>query len=138
MPLKKVNKVIIEPYHFIVGDTFFSVENPNSVTYPDDSVVISREDAIELVRWMVSELMPDQYQADNKKYTKIRDEKFPIPVEAVDYDPGDRRAAQTEPSFALRPGESAEVVDLGAIKGGIPKGKVVREGVEVHVPQSTP
>jgi hypothetical protein len=82
--------------------------------------------------------MPDLNQADNKKYTKIRDEKFPIPVEAVDYDPGDRRAAQTEPGLALRAGESAEVVDLGALKGpAVPKGKLVREGVEVHVPAPT-
>ena len=140
MPIKRINEAIVGEYHFVSGPDYFAITLDG-----EEKVVITPEEFHEIVEWFMTDCQPAPVKKswDKDMLTRLEGLHYPAlnkPVtsgstEAV-YDPGDRKASQTTQAAG---GPAVEaVVDLVASKGAVKSGKVVRTGVEAHVPLQEP
>lgn len=136
--IKKIHKAIVGEYTFVSSPDYLAVENSAG----DEMVHMTQSDFMEIIEWFMTEggFVPKQAEpathgSDKVLLKKLNSLTPPKKDEAVSYDPGNRSATQTK---SLPLGESMGVVDLGALKGPLPNGRSVREGVEVHVPSQEP
>ncbi len=140
--MKIVKEAIIDDYHFILGDDYFTVTKDGG-----ELVMLKREELSDLVAWISSEIKPrvlpeimrisQDVPGHNKQWIGPIKKAEPKTGDIV-YDPGARTATQTvelklgDPSLAYSAGtmlpdgrqgiQGEQVVDLGKLKSKGPLG----------------
>ena len=139
--LKKINEAIVGEYRFVSSADYFSINLVNG--NDEDAVVITPEEFHEVVEWFMTDCQPsaskltgaDKVEYDKKDFDRMILEKLKELNHTPMVDPlANRKAAATDaiPGGASGSDLGYTTGDLGALKGPVTKGRVVKVGVEAH------